>query len=68
MLQNARVVPSTVSELLRENQQGGKGKITPHPDRVNIIEKYSPDHFIFTLSKFSKQLDRKGNSDQIRSS
>ena len=33
MLQNARMTAYTVSELLRENQQGG-GKITPHPDWV----------------------------------
>ena len=34
MLQNARVTALTVSELLRENQQAGKGgnyKITPTP-------------------------------------
>ena len=31
MLQNAKVAAFTVSELLRENQQGGRGKITPHP-------------------------------------
>ena len=32
MLQNARVTAFTVSELLRENQKGGK--ITPtHPDK-----------------------------------
>ena len=34
MLQNARVTALTVSELLRENQQAGKGgnyKITPPP-------------------------------------
>ena len=29
MLQSARVTAFTVSELLRENQQGGGGKITP---------------------------------------
>ena len=29
-LQNARVTAFTVSELLRENQQGGRGGITPH--------------------------------------
>ena len=33
MLQNARVTAFTVSELLRENQQGwggGGGEVTPH--------------------------------------
>ena len=30
MLQNASVTAFTISELLRENQQGGK--INPHPD------------------------------------
>ena len=28
---NAKVAAFTVSELLRENQQGVGGKITPHP-------------------------------------
>ena len=32
MLQSARVIAFTVSELLTENQQGGEGgKITPQP-------------------------------------
>ena len=31
MPQNARVTAVTVSELLKENQQGGI-KLTPHPD------------------------------------
>ena len=31
MLQNARVTAFTVSELLRENQQEGEGKINPPP-------------------------------------
>ena len=45
MLQNVRVLALTVSELLRENQQGGGGgavKLTPipHPPRsgLNIIQ------------------------------
>ena len=37
MLQNTRVMAFTVSELLRENQQGGK-MITP-PPRLGSIEK-----------------------------
>ena len=40
MLRNARVTAFTVSELLRENQQGGEGgggKITPH--RLGLTEK-----------------------------
>ena len=37
MLQNAKVAAFTVSELLRENQQGrGKGKITPTRIRVKV--------------------------------
>ena len=32
MPQNARVTAVTVSELLKENQQGGGIKLTPHPD------------------------------------
>ena len=37
MLQNARVTAFTVSELLRENQQGGGGVelLPPHPDGVS---------------------------------
>ena len=31
MLQNSRVAAFTISELLRENQQGGGGKIAPYP-------------------------------------
>ena len=43
MLQNVRVLALTVSELLRENQQGGGGgavKLTPLPPRsgLNIIQ------------------------------
>ena len=36
MLQNARVTAFTVSELLRENQQEGEGKITPPPPAIEI--------------------------------
>ena len=39
MLQNARVTAFTVSELLRENQQEGEGKITPplhQPSRLGL--------------------------------
>ena len=32
MLQIARVTAFTISELLRETQQEGGDKITPHPD------------------------------------
>ena len=45
ILQNTRVIAFTVSELLRENQQGEGGKITPPPlplltqIRVNIRNK-----------------------------
>ena len=43
MLQNARVAVFAVSELLRENQQGG-GKITPHPQNrvkyLNALQSY----------------------------
>ena len=38
MLQNARVADFTVSELLRENQQGGWSKITPHPTQIWVKE------------------------------
>ena len=37
MLQNARVAAFTVSELLRENQQGGRG-ITLLPLRLGLAE------------------------------
>ena len=37
MLQNTRVTASTVSESLRENQQGGgRGKITPFPTKIRV--------------------------------
>ena len=37
MWQNARVTAFTVSELLRENQQGGgRGKITPPTPRLDL--------------------------------
>ena len=36
MLQNARVIAFTVSELLRENKQGGWGKITPSTTRLRL--------------------------------
>ena len=39
MLQNTRVTASTVSESLRENQQGGgggEGKITIFPTQIRI--------------------------------
>ena len=35
MLQNARVTAFTVSELLRENQQGGVKLLSPTQIRVN---------------------------------
>ena len=35
MLQNIRVTDFPVSELLRENQQGGRVKLTPSPHPVN---------------------------------
>ena len=36
MLQNAKVTAFIVSELLKVNQQGGEGKITPTQMRVKI--------------------------------
>ena len=37
MLQNARVTAFTVSELLRENQQGGWGELFPtHRPRLGL--------------------------------
>ena len=38
MLQNARVAAFIVSELLREREQGGVGKITPTQIRVKTQE------------------------------
>ena len=35
MLQNSRVTAFIVFELLRENQRGGGGKITPPPPRLD---------------------------------
>ena len=39
MLQNSRVTPFTVFELLKENQLGGKGKIN-HPPPTHIRVQY----------------------------
>ena len=39
MLQNARVVAFTVSELLKENQQGGKINLPPTQIRVKGLRK-----------------------------
>ena len=36
MLQNARVTAFTISELLRENQQGRKIMPPPHPPRLGL--------------------------------
>ena len=38
MLQNPRVIAYTVSELLRENQQGGWNYPTPPPPRLGLIK------------------------------
>ena len=49
MLRNARVTALTVSELLGENQQGGR--ITPTQIRVNnsLSSEYANSHGIFSL-------------------
>ena len=44
MLQNARVTAFTISELLRENQQGGK--ITPRTTQIRVKKYISPLVFI----------------------
>ena len=36
MLQNARVTAFTISELLRENQQGGEGVKLPSPTQIRV--------------------------------
>ena len=48
MLQNARVTALTVY-LLRGNQQGGGGKITPTQIRVNLPKKYFDNPIEFIL-------------------
>ena len=50
MLQNARVTASTVSELLWENQHGGKTTPPPRP-RLGLKSKYVLD-FEFSFSLF----------------
>ena len=53
MLQNTRATAVTVSELLRENQQGGEGEITPHTHtqiRVNFLGQW-----YFEIQKFISQ-------------
>ena len=57
-MQNARVTAFTISELLRENQQGGGGgKITPLPPRLGLSSIYgvtvmqaNSDHALCLLS------------------
>ena len=57
-IQNARVTAFTISELLRENQQGGGGgKITPLPPRLGLSSTYgvtvmraNSDHALCFLS------------------
>ena len=44
MLQNARVTAFTVSELLKENQQGVK--LPPPPPRLGLRNKFEPTLFI----------------------
>ena len=40
MLQNARVTAFIVSELLRENQQGGGVKLSPTTTQIRVNAKY----------------------------
>ena len=42
MLQNARVTVFTVSELLRENQQGGGVKLPPSSLGLNEFDLFPP--------------------------
>ena len=40
MLKNASVTAFNISELWRDNQQnGGDGKITPHPTQIRVKKK-----------------------------
>ena len=43
ILQNIRVTAFTVSELLRENQQGGEGEVTHPPPRLGLKVLRHPD-------------------------
>ena len=52
MLQNARVAAITVSELLRENQQGSK--ITPPQPRLELTKK-----IVNVIQRFPVELFRK---------
>ena len=49
MLQNARVTAFTVSELLRENQQGGGGELSPPPTQVRAYGYASSCHHKETI-------------------
>ena len=53
MLQNARVTACTVSELLRENQQGKRVKLAPLP-RIRV--KISEDPEVVSRRYFIKKL------------
>ena len=41
MLQNSRVTALTVFELLRENQLGGRGEITPVPTHIRVNNSFN---------------------------
>ena len=46
MLQNSRVTALTIFELLRENELGGRGKITSLINHTqNVVQKLAPDPF-----------------------
>ena len=62
MLLNARVTAFTISELLRENQQGGGIKL-PSPTQIrvnyeiktdNVYEDFYEDKYFFDFSNYSK--------------
>ena len=51
ILQNAKVTPFTVSELLRENQQrGGESKITSSPPPPTHTQVRVKDKYLFKVS------------------
>ena len=64
MLQNAKVTAFTVSELLRENQQGGRGgpggkSPLPHPDQDKRLGKVSEYIKILTFAGDSDEFQKK---------
>ena len=73
MLQNSRVTTFSVFELLRENQPGGGGKITPRPPlpppTPRLVLRTSIDFFPAKRKTYNKTFDLKfSRNDNVQRS